>query len=398
MRRQRLSAAEARRIALAAQGFDRDRPAGAVDVRHFRRVIGRLGLLQLDFVNVLVPAHYLVLWSRLGAFDRSRFEQFVYERGDYAEQWAHEASIVPSHCWPWFEHRRHTHRMHNYNPLRKLRGRREYLDAVLEQVRRDGAVTADDLPPLPAPKRKPGDWYRSMPRRALEYHFARGALAVVRRLPNFQRVYDLPERVLPREHLARSLDRADAQREALRHAASALGVGTLQDLADYYRMSPRECGPRVADLIDEGTLAEVRVEGWTGTAYLASAARLPRAIRGASLLSPFDPLIWFRPRAERLFDFHYRIEIYVPAHKRKWGYYVLPFRVGDRIVARVDLKADRAGRRLLVRAAHEEPAGVDAESVARLADELRELGHWLELDDVDVTRHNDFSRRLAAAL
>jgi uncharacterized protein len=398
MRRQQISVAEARRISMAAQGLDRERPAGAIDARHYRRVIGRLGLLQLDFVNVLVPAHHLVLWSRLGAFDRARFERFIYARGAYIEQWAHEASIVPAHCWPWFEHRRRAHRMHNYNPLRKLKGQRTYLDAVLEQVRRDGAVTAGDLPSLPAPKRKPGDWYRSLPRRALEFHFARGELAVARRLPNFQRVYDLPERVLPREHLERSMSRADAEREALRHAAGAIGVGTLQDLADYYRMSPRECAPRVAELVEEGTLAEIRVEGWKGTAYLAPSARLPRSIRGASLLSPFDPLLWFRPRAERLFDFHYRIEIYVPAHKRKWGYYVLPFRIGDRIVARVDLKADRAARRLLVRAAHEETQGLDEDGVERLAAELQALAGWLELDDVDVTRHNEFSRRLSAIL
>jgi uncharacterized protein len=398
MRRKQLSAAQARRIAMAAQGFDRVRPAGAVDARHFRRVIDRLGLLQLDYVNVLVPAHLLVLWSRLGAFDRTRFERFVYARGAYTEQWAHEASIVPARCWPWFEHRRRAHRLHNYNPLRKLRNRRAYLDAVLDQVRRDGALTAADLPQQPGPRRKPGDWHRSMPRWALEYHFARGALAVARRQPNFQRVYDLPERVLPREHLEHSMSKADAQREALRHAANATGVGTLQDLADYYRMSPRECAPRVAELVEEGVLTEVGVEGWKNTAFLARDARLPRSIRGASLLSPFDPLVWFRPRTERLFDFHYRIEIYVPAHKRKWGYYVLPFRVGDRIVARVDLKANRAERRLIVRAVHEEPGDTAADCVERLAAELQALGRWLDLDDILVKRHNDFSRRLAAAV
>ena len=237
-----------------------------------------------------------------------------------------------------------------------------------------------------------------MPRWALEYHFARGTLAVARRLPNFQRVYDLPERVLPREHLEHSMSKADAQREALRHAANATGVGTLQDLADYYRMSPRECAPRLAELVEEGVLTEVGVEGWKNTAFLARDARLPRSIRGASLLSPFDPLVWFRPRTERLFDFHYRIEIYVPAHKRKWGYYVLPFRVGDRIVARVDLKADRAERRLIVRAAHEEPGGAVGDCVELLAAELQALGRWLELDGIVVKRHNDFSRRLAAAV
>ena len=193
-RRVRVSAAEARRIAFAAQGFDRSRPDAEPDARHFRRVINTLGLLQLDFVNVLMPAHFLVLWSRLGPYDRQRFERWVYDKGQYTEQWAHEASIVPASSWPLLEYRRRSHRLHEKNPLRTMRGRRAYLDSVLKQVQRDGALTANDLAPMPGPKRNPGDWHRSIPRRALEYHFGRGSLAVCNRLSNFQRVYDLPER------------------------------------------------------------------------------------------------------------------------------------------------------------------------------------------------------------
>jgi uncharacterized protein YcaQ len=394
VRRVSLSLDEARRIGLAAQGFDRDRPAGRPDIRHFRRALDSLGVLQLDYVNVLMPAQFLVLWSRLGAYDRMRFERFIYGKREYTEQWAHEASIVPVGCWPLFEYRRKSHQMHKNNPLRQLRNRRAYLDMVLKQVQSDGALTANDVPPAPGPKRNPGDWHRSMPRWALEYHFARGALVVANRLPNFQRVYDLPERVLPRQHLEAKLTVADAQRELLRMAAGALGVATMRDLADYYRMSPRVAGPLVQDLVEEGALSPVAVEGWREDAYLAASARLPRKINGVSLLSPFDPVVWFRPRAERLFEFHYRIEIYVPAGKRRWGYYVLPFRVGDKIMGRVDLKADRKAGCLLVLNAHEEDS-IDIDHCCKgLSEELHALKDWLGLDEVRVTDNNHFSRRL----
>ena len=398
MRRVSLSLPEARRIALAAQGFDRERPAGRPDVRHFRRTIDSLGLLQLDYVNVLMPAQFLVLWSRLGAYDRKRLERFVYDKREYTEQWAHEASIVPASSWPLLEYRRQSYEIHKNNPLRALRGRKVYLDAVLKQVQSDGALTANDLPPAPGPRRKPGDWHRSMPRRALEYHFARGDLAVRDRLPNFQRVYDLPERILPREHLERSLSVSDAQTELLKLAARALGVATLPDLADYYRMSSRVVAPLVQNLVEEGELSLVSVEGWREPAYLSCVARLPRSIAGVSLLSPFDPVVWFRQRAERLFDFHYRIEIYVPADKRRWGYYVLPFRVGDRIVGRVDLKAERQAKQLLVLNAHEE-GSVDINNCCEsLATELHALKDWLGLDTIKVERRHRFSKRLAKAV
>ena len=395
MRRTRLSAAEARRIALAAQGFDQGRPTASPDARHYRRALQSLGLLQLDFVNVLMPAHFLVLWSRLGNYDKTGFEQFVYGKGEYTEQWAHEASIVPASSWPLLEYRRQSYAMHKNNPLRRMRNRQGYLDAVLQQVQSDGALTANDLPPAPGPKRNPGDWHRSIPRWALEYHFARGSVVVRNRLPNFQRVYDLPERVLPQQHLAQNLPHADAKMQLLKLAAGALGVATLHDLADYYRMSPREVVPLLKNLVDDDALCAVEVEGWNEIAYLSSAAHLPRAINGASLLSPFDPVVWFRPRAERLFDFHYRIEIYVPAAKRKWGYYVLPFRLGDGIVARVDLKADRQAQRLLVLNAHEEDCTDISDCCEHLAVELRALKDWLCLDDIRVTRHNEFTRCLA---
>jgi uncharacterized protein YcaQ len=397
-RRVRLAAAEARRIALAAQRLHRERPAGAPDARHFRRALQAISVLQLDFVNVLVPAHYLILWSRLGAYERRRFDRFVYGSGDYTEQWAHEASIVPADAWPLLAHRRAAYEPSKNNPLRRMRDRDRYLDAVMEQVRRDGALTSADLPRLPGPKRRPGDWHRSVPRWALEYHFARGDLAVSHRLGNFQRVYDLPERIMPRRHLDAVVDQQAADREMLRRASEALGVATLRDLADYFRMSPKMAAPRIDELVEEGALFRIEVENWQEPGYLSAAAKLPREVEGGSLLSPFDPVVWYRPRAERLFDFHYRIEIYVPAAKRKWGYYVLPFRLGDRIVARVDLKADRRQGRLLVLAAHQEPGTSVGECADALAAELRALSDWLALDTIRVTRGSDFARVLAAAL
>jgi len=343
-----------------------------------------------------MPAHFLIVWSRLGPYERQRFERFVYRGEDFTEQWAHEASIVPASSWPLLGYRRRAWQMGKHNPLRRMRNRSSYLDEVLKQVQRNGALTAADLPPAPGPQRRPGDWHRSIPRCALEFHFARGDLAVSDRLPNFQRAYDLPQRLLPEQYVNRHVDKDDAQRELLALAGRALGVGTLQDFADYYRMTAKEAAPLLQDLLDQGTLSEVRVEGWEEAAYLSASARLPRRIKGASLLSPFDPVVWFRPRAERLFGFHYRIEIFVPAVKRRWGYYVLPFRCGDDLVARVDIKADRKQRRLLVLNAHEEN-GADLLSCSEaLAKELNALANWLCLDGITVSQKNKMSRALAA--
>lgn len=394
----RLSAAEARRIALNAQGFGPSRPDLAAGKHAFGEVINSLGLLQLDFVNVLVPAHFLVMYSRLGPYDREAFERYVYDSGNFTEQWAHEASIVPADAWPLLHHRRKAWTPWNRHPVLKLDNKERYLEDVLQAVRERGGLTASDLPSVPAPKRKPGDWHRSIPRWALEWHFAQGGVTVADRRPNFQRVYDLPERVLPQQHLDCGLTIEAAQRELIRRAAGAFGVATAPDLADYYRMRPADARDRISELVDSGELVPAEVEGWDACAYVDPTAECPAEISGSSLLSPFDPVVWFRPRAERMFDFHYRIEIYVPAAKRRWGYYVLPFLLGDRIVARVDLKADRPACRLLVQKLHLEDGASIAECTPPLADELNALAEWLGLERTVVRPRNAFAGALRDAL
>lgn len=394
-RRVRITATEARRIALAAQGFARERPAAATDVRHFRRAMAAIAVLQLDFVNVLLPAHFLMIWSRLGPYDRNHFERFLYDSGEHIEQWAHEASIVASSDWSLLAHRRHEFQPWKNSPLNKLPDRQGYLDDVLNVVKTQGATTSNDLPAVAGPKRKPGDWHRSIPRSALEYHFGTGQLAVRRRLKNFQRVYDLPERIIDARHCSNTMQQSDAERELLRKASESLGIATKHDLADYYRMSARDSEPRIQELVEEGALVEVSVDGWSDTAYLAACAKSPRNIPGESLLSPFDPVVWFRPRAQRLFDFEYRIEIYVPVAKRRWGYYVLPFRQGDAITARVDLKADRKESILKVQNVHLESTADEASTAESLAKELSSLATWLNLERVEIKKANAFEKALA---
>ena len=395
MRRVRLSAAEARRTTLAAQGFDRPRPAGVPNKRQMRNVIDRLGLLQLDFVNVLLPAHQMVMFSRLGPYYLERMHELVYQSPDFIEHWAHEACIVPSASWPLLQYRREDYRPWPNSRIMKMRGKRAYLETALEHVRTNGRTIAADLPPLAAPKGKPGDWERSLPRWALDVHFGRGALSVADRLPSFQRVYDVPETVVPTGHFKQRLSREEQQRRLLDKAGAALGVATLHDLADYYRMSPQVARPRVSELEEAGVLQPVTVEGWDVPTWLHREARIPRRIEAAALLSPFDPVVWFRPRGERLFDFHYRIEIYVPAAKRRWGYYVLPFLLDDQVVARVDLKADRKAGELLVQASHCEPHAAPDRVCEALSVELQTLARWLELDRVTVRRKGALAPELS---
>jgi uncharacterized protein YcaQ len=394
-----LSQEEARRLALAAQGFDRPRPGGPINATHLRRTIRQLGLLQLDFVNVLVPAHYQVPFSRLGPYQRSRLDEVVYKSREFTEQWAHEASIVPVETWPLLRHRMATHRVRPYGFEKFLEQNPEYVQRVLDEVRARGPLTADELPPPEVDYHHPPSvWHRSVPRAVLEAHFGQGVLAVAERRPGFARAYDLAERVLSAEHHGRQVECEESQRQLLRQAARALGVGTLGDLADYFRMQAWQARPRIVELLEAGELRPVRVEGWREPAYLHPQAKMPRRIEVAALLSPFDPLIWFRPRAKRLFDFEHRFEIFVPAQKRKWGCYVLPFLLGDRLVARVDLKADRSERCLRVLAAHLEPHA-EAGSVAEaLAAELRGMAGWLGMERVTVEGRRGFARTLAAAI
>jgi uncharacterized protein YcaQ len=275
----------------------------------------------------------------------------------------------------------------------------DYVDSVLDQVRTHGPLAADDLAtPDGLARRIAGDaWVGTIPRAVLEAHFGRGVLAVAERRPNFSRLFDMAERIIPAKHHRRRVEREDAQRELLRQAARAHGVGTAADLADYYRMPIREARPLLVELVAAGELRQVRVEGWREPAYLHRSAGSPRRINAAALLSPFDPVIWYRDRAARLFAFDYRIEIYVPQEKRRWGYYVLPFLLGERLVARVDLKADRGERRLLVLAAHLEAHAKPGQVAEALSRELRSMAGWLGLDAVKVACRGGLAKALTAA-
>ena len=399
MSQENLSLSEARRIALAAQGFDRPRPKGRVNANHLRREIRRLGLVQIDYVNVLTPAHYLVLFSRLGVYKKSLFDEVVYQRREFTEQWAHEASILPVESWPLLRHRMEAHRVRPWGFESFLKQRGDYVERVLDEVRARGSLCADDLPgPEGISRRLDGAWIGTVPRAVLEALFGRGVLAVTERRPNFARAYDLTERVIPAEHHGRKVEREEAQRELLRMAARSHGVGTAMDLADYYRMPIREARQRIAELVEAGELREAMVESWREPAYLHPEARIARRIEASALLSPFDPVVWHRPRAARLFGFDYRIEIYTPQEKRRWGYYVLPFLFGERLVARVDLKADRPGRRLLTLAAFIEPGAESGAVADALSAELLMLARWLGLDSVHIERRGGFARTLAATV
>lgn len=394
-----LSIVDARRIALAAQGFARPRPKRPVTARDLARVIRQLGLLQIDFVNVLAPAHYQVPFSRLGAYPRALLDGLVYRGRQFTEQWAHEASIIPVETWPLLRHRMECHRMRPWTFEKILQDAPDYIDWVLQQVRARGPLLAGDLTqPDNIVRRIPGAWHGSVPRAALEAHFGRGLLAIAERRPNFARSYDMAERIVPPSHFTRLLDREDAQRELLLLAARALGIAAAADLADYYRMPISEARPRLAELVEAGDLRLVRVEGWSMPAYWHRDAPIPRSIAAASLLSPFDPVVWFRPRAARLFQFEYRIEIFLPQPQRRWGYYVLPFLLGDRLVARVDLKADRPARRLRVLAAYLEPGADSAVVAPALAAELAAWAAWLALDAVSIGKKGDLARALAHEL
>ncbi|HMK72785.1 MAG TPA: crosslink repair DNA glycosylase YcaQ family protein [Myxococcaceae bacterium] len=399
MLRDTLSLAEARRIALAAQRFHLPRPTARPGLAEVRATLNGLGLIQIDHVNLVVPAHYQVPFSRLGPYPRRLLDTLVYRRREFTEQWAHEASILPMAHWPLLRHRMDTRRVRPYGFERFLRRHPAYLAEILESVRTRGPLTAGDLPAPPGGERRLAhSWYGTVPRAVLEAYFARGTLAVADRRPNFARVFDLAERIVPEAHRRRRLEPAEAERELLHLAARAHGVGTAADLADHYRMSVREARPRLHELVESGVLRRVRVEEWREPAYLHREALLPARVEATALLSPFDPVLWFRPRAERLFDFHHRNEIFTPPAQRRWGACVLPFLLGERLVARVDLKALRPERRLRVGAAFLEP-GVRPGPVAEaLAAELGLLARWLELDALEVGRRGNLARTLASAV
>lgn len=390
-----LSLDQAKRIALAAQGFADPRPGGRVDRRHLRRVLGRMGLIQIDSVNVLVRSQELPLFARLGPHPRSLIPDAT-AAGELFEYWVHEACHVPTEHHHL--HRWHMARPHKWSRYFDLYDRRpHFIDEVLRRIEADGPLTSGELEQRDGKKGQWWDWDDG--KVALEHLFWTGRVAATRRPNDFARVYDLAERVLPADVLARpATPEHEARKELLVLAASHHGIGTLDDLADYHRQKPTTCKPLVAELVEEGRLSPATVQGWQKPAYLHPDAARPRRVRARALLSPFDPLVWYRDRALRLFGFHYRIEIYTPQPKRTYGYYVLPFLWGEDLVARVDLKADRANGALLVPGAFAE-LGVPTSDVAEaLAAELALMAGWLGLGRIEVGDRGDLASPLRAAV
>ncbi len=388
MRGDTLSIDEARRIALAAQGFATPAATRAPTARTLSAAVGRLGALQIDSVNVLVRAHYLPLFARLGSYPPEALDKLAYgPRRALFEYWGHRASLLPLDAYPLLRWRMERGALGSgmYGSLARLaRKKPDFIARIEQEVRDRGPLTAGELD---GASRATGGWWGwSEHKQALEFLFWSGRLTTATRR-NFERVYDVVDRVIPERVRAQPrLEPAAQQRGLLARAASAAGVGTAGDLADYFRLSRTEARPRIEELVEEGALREVRVQGWKQQAYLAPNARLPKSVDAAALVSPFDSLVWERARTERLFGFRYRIEIYTPAHKRVHGYYVLPFLLGDRLVARVDLKSDRATRALLMRGLHFE-AGVRRRDVMpRLDQTLARMAAWLELDRVVASR------------
>ncbi len=396
-----LRLSEARRIALAAQGF-RDQAHQVPTMRTLARTVARTGVLQVDSVNVLQRAHYMPLFSRMGPYDVDLLRRAT-EVGPrrLVEYWAHVQALMPVELWPVMQHRRdyYTERQGKWWPI--VAERAGIAEEVLAAVRARGPVTARDLEAEFDEGRRSKEhwgWNWSQARRVLDYLYMVGQVAIAGRTTQFEPRYDVPERVLPAEVLNAPIPtRPEAERILIERAARSHGVATVQCLADYYRMSGTVTKQAVADLVEAGVLLPVSVEGWSRPAYLHAEAARPRKVGARALLSPFDPVVWERTRAELLFDFHYRIEIYTPAHQRVHGYYVLPFLLGDRIVARVDLKADRRHRRLLVPSAWAEPHA-PAETSAELALSLRELATWLDLDQIVVGHAGDLAHGLGDAV
>ncbi|MGI8515893.1 MAG: winged helix-turn-helix domain-containing protein [Acidimicrobiia bacterium] len=390
-----LSISQARRVALAAQGFADPRPTGKVMLRHMRRVIDRVGVVQIDSVNIVARAHYLPFFARLGNYPMKLLDQLAWgEKRELIEYWAHVAALIPIEDWPLFRHR-----METWEVFRSLTGYLEVhpgaMDEIRSRIRSEGAIRPAAIEKHHATGLGPW-WEWSFAKSALEYLFFKGEVTIPNRI-NFARTYDLTERILPAEILNRSLAEPEQRRELLRKSLRHLGVATFADLTDYYRQANAPCRTIVEEMVADGEAIEVRVEGWKDNVYLDPSASIPRSIKGVAFLCPFDPVVWFRPRTERLFDFHYRIEIYTPQPKRVFGYYVFPILFDGELVGRIDLKADRAASALLVRGAHIEK-GQDPERLApRINEELETMAEWLQLDDVVIEPNGGLAGALAKA-
>ncbi len=399
-----LTAAQARRIAVAAQGFAEPRPTGSVTRAHLRRLVSRIQVLQLDSVSVAVRAHYAPVFSRLGPYDRDVLDRAAWSHSARSprllvEYWAHEAALMAVDDWPLlrWRMREYTHGRWGREIVKKNPRLAEDIVAAVAEL---GPSTAGQIEAhLGAEQRgRKGPWWdRSDTKWVTEALWSSGVLTTATRI-GFARHYDLTERVLPPEVVAREVDDQEAVRELTLRAAGALGVGTEADIRDYFRLSPKQSKPAIAKLVADGELETVEVDGWTAPAYVPAGQKIPRRDRGTALLCPFDPLIFFRPRVERLWNFHYRIEIYTPAPKRQFGYYVWPFLLDGRLVGRVDLKADRALGELNVVGAFAEEGEQPARVAAALAPELQTMATWLGLGDVTMAKRGDLAAPLARQL
>jgi uncharacterized protein YcaQ len=390
-----ISAASARRIALAAQGFGRPRPE-AVGTRQLNGVMRRLGLLQLDSVNVLERSHYLPVFARLGGYDKALLDRLTFTgKAPYVEYWAHEAALIPLDDWPLFRWRMQHYVDWFARHDDRLAGHRDVLDRLRGELAANGPMPASRFERLVARQR--GTWWDwDEVKQGLERMFRVGELVSAGRA-GFERVYALPEQVMPAEVYERQVPRDEAAYRLMAHAAKAHGIGTLGDLADYYRLKGFDAKPALQRLVDEGVVRPVTVPGWERPGFLHHEARIPRRIEATALLSPFDPVVWERARALRMFGFHYRIEIYTPAAKRVYGYYTLPVLVDEALVGRVDLKNDRQRGVLRVQSAWREegaPAGV----AERVVPALRELAAWQGLEAIEVVDRGDLARDVAAEL
>ena len=393
---------QARRLALAAQGFSGRQPPAAVKPAQVNRLIERLGILQIDSVNALVRSHYLPLFSRLGNYSADLLDQAAWSQGrrrTLFEYWGHEASLLPLSMYPLMRWRMQRAKQGEgiYQQMARFgREQQETIRRVLALVEERGALGAGSLSTR---EERAGPWWDwSAEKHALEWLFAAGEVTVSGRR-GFERLYDLPERVIPAKILQQPLlSEAEAQRGLLVHAANALGVGTDKDLRDYFRLSPADSRMRLAELVEAGELMVCEVQDWRQPAYCLPEPKVPRKVEASALLSPFDSLIWERSRTERLFDFRYRLEIYTPQAKRVYGYYVLPFLHNERIAARVDLRAERAQGRLAVHAVHEEEPGLDEQGMLALARNLRQMADWLGLVEIQLNCPRASAVRLRVAL
>lgn len=392
--------AQARRIALHAQGFDSRHRKTAAKWQHMAAMAEKLHLLQIDSVNVLVRSHYLPLYARLGPYDMAILDarSLQHQKRHFFECWAHEASLVPLSLHPLMRWRFARARAGDgiYTGMDRFgREQKDYLNEVVDFVRANGPTRASEVPG--AGKSAGAWWGWSKGKLAVETLFDQGRLTTHSR-QGFERIYDLPERVIPADILnLPTPTEADTFRTLIIYAAKALGVATEIDLRDYFRLPIAEARQALAEAVEEGALLPVSVEGWKQQAYLHRDAALPRNAGGTALLSPFDPIVWNRPRAERLFNFHYRIELYTPAEKRKFGYYVLPFLHGNSLSARVCLKADRAAGQLAVNAAHLEDGADPATVAPALAEELKSMAGWLGLQGCRIARKGNLSVALRRA-